>query len=85
MVLNFSSFNLILLLFAHDVILLISKFVKFSASLTVLPLFTNIKSSANAKAFVRVVKLSFNKELYQMIQISWPQQKFVGILCLLIS
>ena len=83
MVLDCSSLNLILLLFAHDVILLISKFMKFSATRTLLPLVTNIRSSANAMAFVRLVKLRFYNQLYLMLQNRGPQQGPCGHLSLI--
>jgi len=62
--LDFYSLKLILLLFDHVVILLNSKLEKIFTSLTVSPLIASIRSSANATAFVRLVNLRFNKELY---------------------
>ena len=61
---DFSSLKRTLFLFDHVVILLVSKFKKFSASLTVSPLVTSIRSSANATALVRLVNLRFSKKLY---------------------
>ena len=62
--LDFSSLKPTLFLFDHAVILLISKFEKFSALLTVSPLITSIRSSANTTSFVRLVNLRFSKEFY---------------------
>jgi hypothetical protein len=79
--LDFSSLKPILLLFDHVVILLISKFEKFSASLTVSPLIASIRSSANAMAFVPLVNLKFSRVLYWMFQNPGPQQYMYVCMC----
>jgi hypothetical protein len=76
--LDSSSLILILLLFGHAVNLLNSKFEKVSTSITVSPLIASIRSSANARAFVRLVNLKFSKELYWMFQKPGPQQDPCG-------
>ena len=76
--LDFSALNLILLLVDHAVILLISKFQKFSASLTVSPLMASIRSSSDAMALVRLVKLRSSKELYWVFQNPRRQQDPCG-------
>ena len=58
MVLDLASLKPTLFLFDHAFILLISMLAKFSASLTDSPLMINRRSSANATAVVRLVKLS---------------------------
>ena len=58
-ILDLASLKPNLFLFDHAFILFISMFAKFSASLTDSPLMINRRSSANAIAVVRLVKLSF--------------------------
>jgi len=62
-VFDFCSLKCNLLSLAHAAIFVSSMLAMFSASVTVLPLIARIKSSANAIALVRCVKLRFRGEL----------------------
>ena len=78
MTFDFSSLKHILLSLAHDATLDISMLVKFSASLLVSPFTPNIRSSANAIAFVLLLKFRFNMELYWIFQNPGPQHDPCG-------
>ena len=78
MVLDLASLKPTLFLFDHAFILLISMLAKFSASLTDSSLVINRRSSANATAVARLVKLRFSIVLYCMFQRPGQQHKPLG-------
>jgi len=84
--LDFSSLKLILLFFAHAVILVIFIFDIFSAALVMLLLIASIKSSAKVTTLVCFMNGVLKSELYWIFQYPGPEQDpcgapFVTVLC----
>ena len=72
------SLNISLLFVAHSIIFFISMFMQFSASTTVFPLVSIIRSSAKAIACEWFVNSNSNKELYSTFQKPGPQHEPCG-------